>query len=93
MPASETGAHEMSNVSDAFRRIVILRDVARVIALLKEESPSLLRLDGPDRNFLQMRFGALIIAQSKLYEVLRRKTSAKFIDKFCDSVGHELKVT
>jgi len=80
MSASEAGFDQGSYLPNCFIRSVVLRDLARVIPVLKEESSSLLRFDRPDRNFLQMRFGASIIAQSKLYELIRRKASAKFID-------------
>jgi hypothetical protein len=68
--------------TDAKIKIVILRRITRVAAIEKEKSRALSCFNKPHQNFLQMFFGALIIAQRKFYETPTLKAAFKFADKF-----------
>ena len=86
MAAAKPVGDKPVNLRDGFVGIQVLRDVARVVPILEKQPLTFFCFDSTDRNFLQMRFGTLIIAQSQFYELASRKAPGYFLDEFGDSV-------
>jgi|SRR5687768_440240 len=90
MRASKSRVKKTFDFRNTFLHAEVLNGLLAFVAVLERHLTALLRLDDADDNFLQMRFGALIIAQRKLYELVGRKTSTKIFAELFWHIGHEL---
>lgn len=91
MPAAKAGVKKPPHLGHRFLCIEILDRIAVMEAIMEHQPRPLFEFDGPDRNPLQLMFGAFIIAQSQLNERAAREAFLQFGNEVFDLDRHSTK--